>query len=304
MDKETIIVTHSGSFHTDDVFAVATLVLSLGDIPYKIIRTRDMEIIKKGDFVVDVGNVYDSDEDRFDHHQQEGGAGTRDNGIPYSSFGLVWKKFGEKLCGSIEVANSIEKRLVYPIDAADNGVETYMKSSENLTPYTVHNIIGTFYPTVEEEENGQTFDTAFGEALKVAQKILSREIQKSCDHKNGEVFVEKAYNEAEDKRVIFINGRYSWETVLSHHPEPLYVISPSSQGNNYWKIKAVREDSEESFKNRKDLPKSWVGKTGEELAKITGVNDAVFCHKAGFIAVTKSKEGALELARLAVEERA
>ncbi|MCK5096009.1 MAG: MYG1 family protein [Candidatus Pacebacteria bacterium] len=303
MDKETVIVTHSGSFHTDDVFAVATIKLFLGDVPCRIVRTRDMEIIKKGDFVVDVGNVYDSEKNCFDHHQQEGGAGARDNGIPYSSFGLVWKKFGEKLCESKEVANIIEKRLVYPIDASDNGVETYIKSSEELTPYTVHNIIGIFYPTQKEEEKGQNFDTAFTEALEIAQKILSREIQLARDKKDGEVFVEKAYDEAEDKRIIVIDGRYPWETVLSHYPEPLYVVSPDSQGDNFWKVKAVREDPEASFKNRKDLPKSWAGKRNEELAKVTGVSDATFCHNKCFIAVAGSKEGALNLAKLAINSK-
>ena len=301
MDKETVIITHSGSFHTDDVFAVATIKLFLGDILSCVIRTREEEVIEKGDFVVDVGNVYDPDKDRFDHHQQEGGAGVRDNGIPYSSFGLVWKKYGEKLCNSKEAADIIEKRLVLPVDASDNGVETYLKSSESLTPYTVHNFVDAFYPTWKEEEKGQNFDTAFEEVSKVAQRILSREIQKAVDKKEGEVFVKKAYNETEDKRIIVIDGRYPWESVLSHYSEPLYVISPDSQKNGYWKIKAVREDPEASFKNRKDLPKSWAGKRGEELAEITGVNDAIFCHKACFIAVTKSKEGALELARLAQE---
>ena len=301
LSKETIIVTHSGSFHTDDVFAVAAITLFLKDTPYKVIRTRDMEIIENGDFVVDVGNIYNSDKDRFDHHQQEGGAGKRDNGIPYSSFGLVWKKYGEELCGSKEVANSIERRLVFPIDASDNGMETYIKSSENLTPYTIHNIIEDFYPTWKEEESGQDFDTAFVEVLKVAQKILLREIQKASDKKDGEVFVKKAYDEAEDKKIIVIDGRYPWETILLHCPEPLYVVSPDSQGNDCWKIKAIREDPEASFKNRKDLPKSWAGKRDEELAEVTGVNDAIFCHNKLFIAVAGSKEGAITLAKMAVD---
>ena len=87
---------------------------------------------------------------------------------------------------------------------------------------------------------------------------------------------------------------------MSHYPEPLYVVSPDSQGNNYWKIKAVREDPDASFKNRKDLPESWAGKRDKELAEVTGVSDAIFCHNKLFIAVAGSKEGALKLARIAV----
>ena len=93
MKKRIAIITHSGSFHPDDCFAVATLLIYLESqpLPAVVKRTRDAKVIKTGDFVVDVGNVYDPSKDRFDHHQ-EGGAGIRDNGIPYASFGLVWKK--------------------------------------------------------------------------------------------------------------------------------------------------------------------------------------------------------------------
>ena len=54
------IITHNAGFHTDDVFAVATLQLLLGD-KTEVIRTRDEEIIQSGDYVVDVGGIYDED---------------------------------------------------------------------------------------------------------------------------------------------------------------------------------------------------------------------------------------------------
>ena len=38
----------------------------------------------------------------------------------------------------------------------------------------------------------------------------------------------------------------------------------------------------------------------ETLQKVTGVEDAVFCHKGLFLAVAKSKEGAIKLAELAL----
>src|SRR3990167_8310800 len=84
-----IVVTHSGNFHTDEVFACAVLSL-LNDGNIEVIRSRDSEVWATGDYVVDVGGEYNSERGRFDHHQ-EGGAGVRPNGIPYSSFGLVWK---------------------------------------------------------------------------------------------------------------------------------------------------------------------------------------------------------------------
>src|SRR5665811_284372 len=118
------LVTHNGSFHADDVFACATLSLMLEkeNINFEIIRTRDPEVINSGDYVFDVGDIYDEDKNYFDHHQV-GGAGQRDNSIEYSSFGLVWKKFGIKLCDSKKVVDIIDRKLVAPIDAADNGFD-------------------------------------------------------------------------------------------------------------------------------------------------------------------------------------
>ena len=86
------IVTHSGSFHQDELFAVAALLFIFPDA--EVIRTRDDAVIKSADIAVDVGGIDDPNKERFDHHQ-EGGAGKRANGIPYASFGLVWKKYGE-----------------------------------------------------------------------------------------------------------------------------------------------------------------------------------------------------------------
>jgi uncharacterized UPF0160 family protein len=296
----TKIVTHSGSFHTDDVFAVAALALFLKEENCDVVRTRDMNVISQGDFVVDVGGEYAHEKKIYDHHQQ-GGAGARENGIPYSSFGLVWKHYGQDLCGSKRAAEIIDHRLVAPVDASDNGLETYLINNEHLRPYIIHNITDIFRPTWKELEEGRDYDDAFLEMVSLAKMILIREIRAAQDIEEGEAIVERIYQEAEDKRVIVIDGHYPWEEVLMHHPEPLVVVKPDHQNGGSWKVKTVRDDPTASFANRKDLPASWAGKRGQELADVTGVNDALFCHNKLFIAVAGSKEGALELARKVVE---
>ena len=59
--KKIRIVTHNGTFHADELLAVAALEIYLKDKAYEVIRTRDMEIIKSADYVVDVGGIYDSE---------------------------------------------------------------------------------------------------------------------------------------------------------------------------------------------------------------------------------------------------
>ena len=103
------LITHNGSFHTDDIFAAAALSLMLekkGD-SFEIIRTHDPEAIEKGDYVFDVGGIYDEEKNRFDHHQKSFKE-KRENDILYSSFGLVWKKYGLEISGSEKIAKIVE----------------------------------------------------------------------------------------------------------------------------------------------------------------------------------------------------
>ena len=47
------VATHSGSFHADEVFAIA--VLGLADESIQVIRTRDRDAVAQADLRVDVG---------------------------------------------------------------------------------------------------------------------------------------------------------------------------------------------------------------------------------------------------------
>jgi uncharacterized UPF0160 family protein len=48
MNKTPRIVTHSGTFHADELLAVAALEISFKGAPYELIRSRDEEVIKTG----------------------------------------------------------------------------------------------------------------------------------------------------------------------------------------------------------------------------------------------------------------
>ena len=54
----TLVVTHSGSFHTDDV-AAYSLIRVVYDRRARVIRTRDKKLFATGDIVIDVGGIFD-----------------------------------------------------------------------------------------------------------------------------------------------------------------------------------------------------------------------------------------------------
>lgn len=287
------VITHNDRFHADDVFAMATLRIMFKDSITEIIRTRDENIIQTGDIVFDVGNIYDFETNRFDHHQTEG-AGLRENGIPYASFGLVWKKWGTDICKDEYVAQLVDKKLVQIIDASDNGFSLYDYTTQDVKEYVMDTICGSFGPTWTEEDN---FDEAFFEVVDIAEKILRREVKIAQDKNKAIPLVEKAYQDAEDKRLVILDEYYPWHDTLSKYDEILFVMFPSKDGSQ-WRINTVQQDR---FINKKDFPVEWAGLRTQELEEVTGVSGALFCHRKLFLAAAASKESALLLAKKAIE---
>jgi uncharacterized UPF0160 family protein len=294
------IVVHNGIFHPDDVCAAATLQLLLASKGETgtVIRTRDESIIATADYVCDVGSVFDPEKNRFDHHQL-GGAGTRANGIQYASFGLVWKTYGYELCGNNQwVVNFIDEKLVAGIDGADNGQIIREKKYEDVNTYEFNDWIASLLPSWREESTEEALLARFNEAVEIAKSIIAREINKAQDIVLGELEVEKIYHATSDKRIIVLEQYLPWKKKIESFPEPLLCVFPDNTVNR-WVIYCVIADRA-ARTGRMMLPESWAGLRDSELAAITGVSDAVFCHRGRFLAVVESKEGALALARAAI----
>ena len=294
--KKTIAV-HNGKYHDDDIFACATLLLMLEKRGERgvITRTRDEAIIQASDYVCDVGGIYDPATNRFDHHQPEG-AGKRDNGIPYASFGLVWKTYGTEVTGSESIAQFVDARIAQGIDALDNGVQISTPTFEGVFQYSFHDIVRTFRPSWKETFD---IDDAFLKSVDLAKHALSREIIRMRDEQLAEQFVEQDYQNARDKRIIILSSFYPWKETISKYPEPLYAVWQNPTEKT-WVVMAVRDDWN-SFVNRKDMPALWSGLRDAEFEQVSGVPGALFCHRGVWLATAKTKEAALALAQIAVD---
>ena len=284
------IATHNGNFHADDVFSIAALKNIFST--FNLVRTRDLEVIGKADVVIDVGGIYDPETGRFDHHQR-GGAGERENGIPYSSFGLVWKKYGLEICGgNQDVANSVDSSLVSTIDAIDCGhVEGVSKG------ISLSQTISMFNPTWEEESH---YDVCFDEAVAFASRVLTRFIASASGGISAKSIVAKAIEQAEDPRVIVLEQYTPWKrTVHALSEDALFMVYPSDSGQ--WRIQTVPVEPG-SFENRKSLPKAWAGLSDKALQDVTQLDDAMFCHNGLFIGGAASFESTMKMAAMALEE--
>lgn len=281
------VITHSGPFHADDVFAVATLQLHLGLENIELIRTRDEVIIATGDIVLDVGGVYDPERQRFDHHQV--GAPVRDNGVPYAAFGLIWKHFGSKVTGSASVADTIEKSLVWSIDASDNGVSVYNLTELEIKPTTISDIVSLFNPM---EGTAADIDAAFLSATALAREILLKSIDRA---KNKEVMKQtaNAVYEASANKSLLVFEVPMTKSLLIDYPDVKLMVSPDYPASSTnWLATAIPK-THGSFELRTRFPEEWGGLRGEELEKVSGIPGAIFCHRAGFLFVAKDRDGAL-----------
>lgn len=133
--KDLLIGTHDGEFHSDEVFAIATMQLVHPCVTW--VRSHETAILNKTDMLIDVGGRYEHKELLYDHHQAAG-AGSRDCGTPYSSFGLIWKHYGLDACkGDIKKRDFVDRELVSPIDAFDIWTRYHPQISSRCTDFAV-----------------------------------------------------------------------------------------------------------------------------------------------------------------------
>jgi len=269
--------------------------------PIEYIRTRDESILLSCDLRVDVGRLNNPKTGDFDHHQS-GGAGSRPNGVPYASFGLVWKYYGQKICESDELSELVDKTLVQIIDADDNGQNLFSSKIPDVLPFTVDKIVDLMMPSWKLNPTDDEVNIKFEQALDFASETLNLVIKNLQDKLDAKDIVQSAIKSAKDHRLIIFERHVPWQSeIIENAPEALFIVQPAWPKHGDWVVSTINKGLN-TFENRKDLPASWAGKNDQELVDITKVADAKFCHPALFMAVASSKVGALNLAKLALEQ--
>ncbi|MFL6673772.1 MAG: MYG1 family protein [Massilia sp.] len=309
-----VIVTHGGKFHADDAWAVAVLNILFPDS--ELIRTRDPAIIEAADFAIDVGGIWDPATGRFDHHQK-GFSGARSTGVPYASAGLVWKEYGARCVSALaaehvghqltddealQVAYGIDADIVQYLDLSDVGAAKNAPGGYGLSA-----VISGFNPNWLDEQRTGYGDAA--EAYRLSQfrramTVLTDVMINAVRYRVGASLAVEQVRQSEvlegGKVLLLKNSALPWTAVVRKEmPEVLFVISHNLAEQRYM-LHSVPISSE-SFTARADLPEAWAGLRDAELAAVTGVPDAGFCHNGRFIAAAKSFEGIRAMAQQALQ---
>lgn len=298
------LVTHSGGFHADEL--LSSVILTRLFPQARIVRSRAPEWITPGTdrVIYDVGGAYDAEAQIFDHHQR--GAPLRDDGQPYSSFGLIWKHFGHDYltaCGipAEHVGNihaSFDAGFVLPIDLTDNGALSPSIAGQ-LAGLTLPSLLETLKPTFDNRDP-EADNLAFHGALSIARSFVEASIEKKAAKLRAESLVLKAIAETGEGRVLELplGMPFRPAIVKAGADHLLFVVHPRDKD---WCVTGIRR-AEEGFELRADLPATWAGLTNGDLEKASGIEGATFCHNGRFIAAAKTREAALAMAEIAVRE--
>ncbi len=291
------VVTHSGTFHADDVFAFAVLRAAHGDV--ELVRTRDPEVIERADVVFDVGGLYEPERRRYDHHMRDRPL-RPDGATPYSSVGLIWRDYGRAAlrawlpplddAAAEAVWTDLDTGLVVEIDRADNGVASVATGH-------LSQVVEAFNPVWDE---ALAEDAAFLDAADFAAGVLARAGRQAAAEARAVALVLEAARRSEDPRVIVLDRKLPWEKAVFERglDQVLFAVYPNDEGTS-WYCRTVPPEPG-SFGQRLPLPAAWGGLRDEEFSAVSGVPDGVFCHPSLFICAARTRDSVLELARKAM----
>lgn len=292
--KKANLITHSGKFHADDVFATAFLTKII-DNPV-VCRVNNIDFEVENDVL-----VYDIGFGKFDHHQKEF-CDKHDSGVKYASFGLLFREFGLNYLESINaeyascVFSMIEHDLVEGIDAVDNGEFPEICARYNYK--SIDAIIGDFNVCWNEEIDN---DIYFIKAVEVADSILMACIKKCFAKAEAKKYVDVAI-ENSCSHIMTLDRHMPFKdfVITSSNPKAkdiLFCITPSNRGG--YNVHTIPKDKN-THETRCDFPSSWGGLTNDALREVSGIKSAIFCHTGLFLSTCETKEDAYRMAELAI----
>lgn len=329
--SDKVIGTHSGSFQADEAMG-CFLLRQLPEYRLsRIVRSRDPKILETCDIVIDVGGVYDHDKLRYDHHQrgydERFDEGKDGNGrcTKLSASGLVYRHYGKEVIKAHYPSLSSEhldlvyvklyNSLLEALDAIDTGVEMSAGELVYNDSTGLSSRVGRLNPRWNEvNENGEApdpderflkaSDLCGQDFVSVMTKIVESDLP--AREVVEKAVLERLKTDASGEIISFPSGGLPWKGHLyelekQHKLDKLVKFVLYTDQGGMWRVQAVTVEGT-LFENRLGLPEEWRGVRDEDLEKLTNIKGCRFVHAAGFIGGNTFYEGALEMARVALQQ--
>ena len=226
---------------------------------------------------------------------------------------ILWKKIYED--------------FIEALDAHDNGISVYDPSETKHLQKRFYDggiglgsLVGDLnanfedpFPAKSPEEAQGAEDARFLEASSLMGSSFLRKLQ--YYHRAwlpARTLVHHTYDarkeyDGKGRIMLFPRGcpwkdhLYTLEAEKPNEERVLYVLYPESEHEGAkWRVQAVGV-SKDSFEIRKPLPENWRGVRDDQLSEVSGIEGCIFAHASGFIGGNKTREGALRMAKKAIE---
>jgi uncharacterized UPF0160 family protein len=237
--------------------------------------------------------------------------------VPYASAGLVWREYGGRCVAALanqttghqlgedkarEIAYGIDADVVQYLDLSDVGAAKSAPGGYGLSA-----VISGYNTNWLDEQRlgyGEAADEFRMQQFLRAVAVLTDVMVNAVKYRVGALLALDQVRQAEvlegGKLLFLKNGALPWSQVVRKEmPKVLFVISYNIAEQRH--MLHTVPASADSFDARADLPEAWAGLRDADLAAVTGVPDAGFCHNGRFIASAKSYEGIRTMASLALK---
>ena len=232
MQKYIKLITHSGTFHADEILGIATVFEFAGELPVeRKLNITDDELENPAILVLDIGKKFDPRKGNFDHHQ--------DGKIPATNMLLI-----NHLCSDERLKALLCKQIYSSVDAIDRGIFSERPVSDFLVP--------DFNSLIRSQN---LIDDGFEKALTIARLVLSAEIVKAVNSIRSEEIwnsLEKHDNIAIQHTSESLTG---WRE-FAERDDILLLVSPNNRMTGTYqvmsrdtKILVIPETKEQEFRH-------------------------------------------------------
>lgn len=270
-------ITHNGKFHIDEVFSTVLLTKIFDNIQLMRISEIPSNINLENKIIYDIGKG------KFDHHQND--AITREDGIKYCSFGLLWKEYGkiylEKIhCKDTEFAfQKFDLSFIKTIDKIDN----FQIEPDCLKNYLISDVIESFN---SDWNSNSDSNAKFQEAVEFATKIFDNNINKILSIIEAKMYLKT--QEIKNETYILLKKYVPYnDFILENDSEEKikFVIYPSKR--NGYEIRAVLD--------RTRFPKEWFDLSEKDFFDKYKVNGMLYCHSNGKLCIASNIDTAISI---------
>jgi uncharacterized UPF0160 family protein len=258
-------------------------------------------------------------------------------GLVYKYYGKRILNEIRMACGAPEedaaLSDKIWKKIyagfVEHVDGIDNGIEAFESGSPNYNvSTTLSSRVGQLNPSWNEASEDTVRNQLFQQAMMLTQKefvhrvtslytswfparsIVERAITKEEENTEQKSSKRQKTEDGEDvwtidAQILVLDQYCPWiEHLFDLEKENnmvgryKYCLFPDNNGGA--RVRAVPA-APGSFASRKALPTPWRALRDEELSTLIGIDGCVFVHNSGFIGGNKTFDGAMAMARSAIE---